>query len=279
MTKITAQEVNNLRKITGAGMMDCKNALVEAEGNVETAIEILRKKGQKVANKRADKEASEGIVIAKTTENKDFGVVFMLNCETDFVAKNQEFVDLANAIMEVAISGSVKSMEALHTAVMADGLTVEQKLTEMIGKSGEKMHVSAYETLSAPLVSAYTHQGSRLACILAMNKAEVENIDQIGHEIAMQVAAMAPVAVDQNGIPQHIIDKELEIAKELIRQEGKPEDMVEKIAQGKLNRFFKENTLLNQVFVRDGKKTVGQYLSECDKDLTVSAFYRLMLGE
>jgi len=277
MTKITAQEVNNLRKITGAGMMDCKKALVEAEGNVENAIEILRKKGQKVANKRADKEASEGIVIAKTAEGSKFGVVFKLSCETDFVAKNQDFVDFANALMDSAIANK-PATAAEFTALKLDGLTIEDKITEMIGKTGEKMAIEQYEILEAEHVAAYNHNGNKLACILGMNK-EVADVEKIGHEIAMQVAAMAPVAVDENGISQEVIDKELEIAKDLVRQEGKPEDMVDKIAQGKLNRFFKENTLLNQVFVRDGKKTVAQYLKECDADLTVTAFYRVMLGE
>ncbi|PID93649.1 MAG: elongation factor Ts [Bacteroidetes bacterium] len=277
MTKITAQEVNNLRKITGAGMMDCKKALVEAEGNVETAIEILRKKGQKVANKRADKEASEGIVIAKTAEGNQFGVVFKLSCETDFVAKNQDFVDFANRLMDLAMTHKPADIEAFNALSMEDH-TVAEHITEMIGKTGEKMALEQYEMLEAAHVASYNHNGNKLACLLGMNK-EVDDVAKIGHEIAMQVAAMAPVAVDESGIPQEVIDKELEIAKDLIRQEGKPENMVEKIAQGKLGRFFKENTLLNQVFVRDGKKTVAQYLKECDPDLTVTAFHRVMLGE
>lgn len=277
MTKITAQEVNNLRKITGAGMMDCKKALVEAEGNVENAIEILRKKGQKVANKRADKEATEGIVLAKTAEANKFGVVFKLSCETDFVAKNQDFVDFANGLMEVAIANKPATAGEFK-ALTIDGHTIEEKITEMIGKTGEKMDLVQYEVLEAAHVAAYNHNGNKLACILGMNK-EIADVEKIGHEIAMQVAAMAPVAVDEKGISQEVIDKELEIAKDLLRQEGKSEEMIEKIAPGKLNRFFKENTLLNQVFVRDGKKTVAQYLKECDADLTVTAFHRVMLGE
>ena len=277
MTKITAQEVNNLRKITGAGMMDCKKALVEAEGNVENAIEILRKKGQKVANKRADKEASEGTVIAKTSDDGKFGVVFKLSCETDFVAKNQEFVDFANVLMDAAMANKPATKEEF-TALTIDGHTIEEKITEMIGKTGEKMAIEQYEVLEAAHVAAYNHNGNKLACLLGMNK-EIDDVAKIGHEIAMQVAAMAPVAVDEKGIAQEVIDKELEIAKDLLRQEGKSEEMIEKIAPGKLNRFFKENTLLNQVFVRDGKKTVAQYLKECDADLTVTAFHRVMLGE
>jgi elongation factor Ts len=277
MTKITAQEVNNLRKITGAGMMDCKKALVEAEGNVENAIEILRKKGQKVANKRADKEATEGTVIAKTTEGNKFGVVFKLSCETDFVAMNQDFVDFANGLMDIALENKPADIAAFK-ALSIDGLTIEEKITEMTGKTGEKMDIEQYETLEAAHVASYNHNGNKLACLLGMNK-EVDGVEKIGHEIAMQVAAMAPVAVDESGISQEVIAKELEIAKDLLRQEGKPEEMIEKIAQGKLNRFFKENTLLNQVFVRDGKKTVAQYLKETDADLTVTAFHRVMLGE
>lgn len=278
MTKITAQEVNNLRKITGAGMMDCKNALVEAEGDVEKSIEILRKKGQKVATKRADRDATEGIVIAKTTENNDFGAVLMLNCETDFVAKNNDFVNFANLIIDLAIAKKPQTVEEL-LALEVNGLTLDQQITDMIGKTGEKMSVHHYEVLSTPNVFAYNHQGNRLACILGMSETKLDSIAQVGHEIAMQVAAMAPIAVDEAGVSKEIIEKELDIAKDLLRQEGKAEDMIEKIALGKLNRYFKDNTLINQVFVRDGKKTVEQYLKECDADLKVIDFKRLMLGE
>lgn len=277
MTKITAAEVNKLRKQTGAGMMDCKKALVESEGDFENAIDILRKKGQKVASKRADKEASEGVVIAKTTDDKKFGCIVAINCETDFVAKNQDFIDFVSSIMDLALANSTKTIDELK-AIKLNGRTVEETIMDQIGKIGEKIELSSYEIIDAAKVSAYNHQGNKLATLLGLNKDDVEKADQIGHELAMQVAAMSPVAVDKDDVEQKIIDKEIEIGKELARQEGKPEELVEKIAIGKLNKFFKDNTLLNQQFVRDTKKTIRQYLTETDKDLTVTEFKRVMLG-
>ena len=277
MTKITAAEVNKLRKQTGAGMMDCKKALVESEGDFENAIDILRKKGQKVANKRAGKEASEGVVIAKTTDDKKFGCIVAINCETDFVAKNQDFIDFVSSIMDLALANSTKTIDELK-AIKLNGRTVEETIMDQIGKIGEKIELSSYEIIDAAKVSAYNHQGNKLATLLGLNKDDVEKADQIGHELAMQVAAMSPVAVDKDDVEQKIIDKEIEIGKELARQEGKPEELVEKIAIGKLNKFFKDNTLLNQQFVRDTKKTIRQYLTETDKDLTVTEFKRVMLG-
>jgi elongation factor Ts len=275
MANITAAEVNKLRKMTGAGMMDCKKALVETEGDFEKAIDLLRKKGQKVASKRADKEANEGIVLAKTTADEKFAVVLMLNCETDFVAKNEEFVTFANNIMEVALAQKPADVDALKALKLNDR-TVEEGITEMVGKTGEKMDLGGYEVMEAEKVFAYNHMGNKLATILGLNKAN--GTDEAGHQLAMQVAAMAPVAVDRDDVPQKIVDKELEIGIEQAREEGKPEAMLEKIAMGKLNKFFKENTLLNQDFVRDSKKTVGQYLKEVDPDLKVTGFKRLMLG-
>jgi elongation factor Ts len=277
MTKITAAEVNKLRKQTGAGMMDCKKALVESEGDFENAIDILRKKGQKVASKRAGKEASEGVVIAKTTDDKKFGCIVAINCETDFVAKNQDFIDFVSSIMDLALANSTKTIDELK-AIKLNGRTVEETIMDQIGKIGEKIELSSYEIIDAAKVSAYNHQGNKLATLLGLNKDDVEKADQIGHELAMQVAAMSPVAVDKDDVEQKIIDKEIEIGKELARQEGKPEELVEKIAIGKLNKFFKDNTLLNQQFVRDTKKTIRQYLTETDKDLTVTEFKRVMLG-
>ncbi len=277
MTKITAAEVNKLRKQTGAGMMDCKKALVESEGNFENAIDYLRKKGQKVATKRAGKEASEGVVIAKTTDDKKFGCIVAINCETDFVAKNQDFIDFVSSVMDVALANSPKTIEELK-AIKLNGRTVDETIMDQIGKIGEKIELSSYEIIEDALVSAYNHQGNKLATLLGVNKDNIEKVEQIGHELAMQVAAMAPVAVDKDDVEQKIIDKEIEIGKELARQEGKPEAMVEKIAMGKLNKFFKENTLLNQQFVRDTKKTIREYLAETDKDLTVTTFKRVMLG-
>ncbi|MCB2221864.1 MAG: translation elongation factor Ts [Bacteroidetes bacterium] len=275
MANITAAEVNKLRKMTGAGMMDCKKALVETEGDFDKAIDLLRKKGQKVASKRADKEANEGIVLAKTTADEKFAAVLMLNCETDFVAKNEEFVTFANNIMEVALAHKPADVNALKALKLNDR-TVEEGITEMVGKTGEKMDLGGYEVVEAEKVFAYNHMGNKLATILGLNKAN--GIDEAGHQLAMQVAAMAPVAVDKDDVPQEIVDKEIEIGKEQAREEGKPEAMLEKIAMGKLNKFFKENTLLNQDFVRDSKKTVGQYLKEVDADLKVTGFKRLMLG-
>ena len=275
MANITAAEVNKLRKATGAGMMDCKRALVEAEGDFEKAIDILRKKGQKVASKRADKEANEGIVMAKATDDNKYAALFMLNCETDFVAKNDEFVGFANKMMELALMNRPKSLDAFK-ALDVDGRSVADHITEMVGKTGEKMDMAHYEFIESEQVAAYNHQGNRLATIVGLNKEGINT--EIGHQLAMQVAAMNPVAIDKDDVPQEIIDKEIEIGKEQAKQEGKREDLLEKIAMGKLNKFFKENTLLNQDFVRDSKMTVKQYLNGIDKDLQVTGIKRLMLG-
>lgn len=275
MANITATEVNKLRKMTGAGMMDCKRALVESEGDFEKAIDILRKKGQKVASKRADKETNEGIVLAKTTNDKKFAAVIMLSCETDFVAKNKEFVEFANKIIDLALIQKPKSLDEIK-ALELDGRSIAEGVTELVGKTGERMDLAYYEFIEAANVTAYNHQGNRLATILGLNKNT--GLQDIGRELAMQVAAMNPVAVDKDDVPQEVIDKEIEIGKEQARQEGKPEKILEKIAMGKLNKFFKENTLLNQDFVRDTKKTVAQYLKEIDPELKVTGFKRLMLG-
>jgi len=275
MANITAAEVNKLRKMTGAGMMDCKKALVEAEGDFEKAIDILRKKGQKVASKRADKEANEGIVLAKTTDDNKFAAVLKLSCETDFVAKNEEFVGFANSIMDKILSEKPKDVEALKNTNLNDR-TVEENVTEMVGKTGEKMELAGYEFIVADSVYAYNHMGSKLATVLGLNKSN--GFGDAGHQLAMQVAAMNPVAVDKDDVSQDVIDKEIEIGKDQARQEGKPEAILEKIAMGKLNKFFKENTLMNQDFVRDTKKSVSQFLKETDADLKVTGFRRLMLG-
>lgn len=277
MANITAADVNNLRKMTGAGMMDCKKALVETDGDVEKAIDLLRKKGQKIAAKRADKSASEGVVLAGTNDAGNFSAIVMINCETDFVAKNQEFIDFTQSVLDLAIAKGAKTADDLN-ALELNGHSVEENISEQMGKIGESIKLGGYEVLEAPKVFAYNHQGNKLATILGLNKAEGEKINQVGHELAMQVAAMAPVAVDKDDVDQAVIDKEIEIGKEQAREEGKPEEMLEKIAMGKLNKFMKENTLLNQEFVREGKKTVRQYLEETDKDLTVTGFKRIMLG-
>lgn len=274
MANITAAEVNKLRKMTGAGMMDCKKALVESDGDFEKAIDILRKKGQKVANKRADKEANEGIVIAKTTSDNTFGSVVKISCETDFVAKNEEFVGFANNVIDKVLALKPKSVEELKNLEVNDR-TVEQALTDLIGKTGEKMELVGYEFIEADSVSAYNHMGNKLATIVGLNKS---GMNETGHQLAMQVAAMNPVAVDRDDVPKEVIDKEIEIGMDQARQEGKPEQMLEKIATGKLNKFFKENTLVNQDFVRDTKVTVGQFLNTTDPELKVTGFRRLMLG-
>lgn len=275
MANITAAEVNKLRIMTGAGMMDCKKALVEADGDFEKAIDILRKKGQKVASKRADKEANEGIVLAKTTDDKKFAAVLKLSCETDFVAKNEEFVIFANNIIDKILSEKPKDVEALKKLKLNER-TVEENITEMVGKTGEKMELAGYEFIEADSVYAYNHMGNKLATVLGLDKSN--GFEDAGRQLAMQVAAMNPIAVDKDDVPQEVIDKEIEIGKDQARQEGKPDAILEKIAMGKLNKFFRENTLLNQDFVRETKKTVAQYLKETDANLKVTGFRRLMLG-
>ena len=274
MANITAAEVNKLRQMTGAGMMDCKKALVESDGDIEKAIDILRKKGQKVANKRADKEANEGIVVARTSGDKKYAAVVKISCETDFVAKNEEFVNFSNKVIDTVLEARPKDVEAVK-ALQVNGQTIEQGLTELIGKTGEKMELAGFECIEAESVSAYNHMGNKLATILGLNKTGSEDA---GHQLAMQVAAMNPVAVDKDDVPQEVIDKEIEIGMDQARQEGKPENMLEKIATGKLNKFFKESTLVNQDFVRDTKITVGQFLKNTDPALKVTGFKRLMLG-
>lgn len=278
MANITASEVNKLRQMTGAGMMDCKQALVESEGDFEKAIDYLRKKGQKVASKRADRDANEGIVIAKTATDKTFAAVIMLNCETDFVGKNKEFIDFAYAIVDKAITDKVKSLDEIKNAKI-NGRTVTEGISDLVGKTGEKMGLAHYEFVEAPITFAYNHQGNRLATILGLNKDNIANIEEIGHEVAMQIAAMNPVAIDKDDVDAHTIERELEVGREQARQDGKPEEMIEKIAVGKLQRFYKENTLYNQEFIKDSKITVRQFLQNASKDLTVIAFERLMLGE
>lgn len=273
---ITAADVNKLRQMTGAGMMDCKNALVEAEGDIEVAVDILRKKGQKIAAKRSDRDANEGFVFSMTTEDHSFGALIMLNCETDFVAKTDDFVNFGKAITELAVANKAKTVEEL-LALTINGATVEAAAIELTGKTGEKVQISHYETLETGFVSSYNHNGNRLATIVGFNQAAA-NLETVGHEIAMQIAAMAPIAVDQDHVSADVIAKELEIARDTTRQEGKPEDMVEKISQGKLNKFLKENTLVNQEFIRDNKKTVGQYIKETGADLVCVDFKRLQLG-
>lgn len=255
-------------------MMDCKNALVEANGDFEAAVDILRKKGQKVAAKRSDREASEGLVIGRTTTDNKRGVLVVVNCETDFVAKNEAFGDFANSIVDLAIENKPANLEEL-LALNLNGKSVADAVTDEVGKIGEKIEVSGYEVVEAAHVVAYNHPGNKIASIVGLNK---EGFTEIAKEMAMQVAAMAPVAVDKDDVPQTVVDKELEIGRELAAQEGKPAEMLDKIAQGKLNKFFKESTLLNQDFIRENKKSIRQYLQEQDKELTVTEFKRISLA-
>lgn len=274
MAQITAAEVNKLRQTTGAGMMDCKKALVEADGDFEKAIEILRKKGQKVAANRADRESSEGAAIAKVNADSTQGVVISLNCETDFVAKNESFVTLANDLADLALGFDNK--EAFLAAPFS-GMTVADKLTEQTGVIGEKIEIGSFEKLSAPFVGSYIHAGNKIATLVGLS-ANVDGAAEAAKDVAMQAAAMNPVALNEEGVDQSIIDKEIEIAKEQLRQEGKPEAMLDNIAKGKLNRFFKDNTLVNQDFIKDSKVSVAQYVKSVDSNLTVTGFKRVALG-
>ncbi|GAB1419846.1 translation elongation factor Ts [Bacteroidales bacterium] len=274
---ITAAQVNELRKITGAGMMDCKNALVESEGDMEKAIDVLRKKGQKVAAKRADRDATEGVIVAKNNSDATYAALVMVNCETDFVAKNEEFVKYAHSILDLALQHKAQTIEELKQLEL-NGRKVEDTITDQTGVIGEKIDLGGFFKIEAPITAAYIHPGNRLSTIIGLNKADVANVQQIGRELAMQVAAMDPVGIDEADVPADVIQREIEIGMEQARNEGKAEDMLERIARGKLGKFYRENTLLNQDFVRDSKKTVKQYLAEADKSLTVTAFKRLMLG-
>ncbi len=276
MANITAAEVAKLRKQTGAGMMDCKKALQESEGDFEKAIEILRKKGAKVAAKRADKDATEGYVLGKTSNDNTFGVLVMVNCETDFVAKSEDFVNFVTGITTAALDNKAETLEAV-LALTLDNATVAEKLNDITGKTGEKLEFDSYKAIKAPFVSAYNHNGNRIATLVGMNKAG-EGVDVAAHDLAMQIAAMNPVSLDKESVSQKVIDTELEVGKDLARQEGKPEAMLDKIAQGRLGKFFKENTLMSQSFIKDSKITVTDYLKSTDKDLTVSKFSRLGIG-
>ena len=272
---INAADVAKLRRVTLAGMMDCKKALEEAEGNFDKAIEIIRKKGQAVANKRADKEATEGVVLSKVTADSKMGAIIVLNSETDFVAKNADFIGLANKVLDVAIANKPASLEALK-ALPLEGGKVGEKVIEYVGIIGEKLELSYYEKIEAEHVQAYIHPGNRLATLVGFTKAGADV--QVYKDIAMQVAAMNPVAVDKDSVPEKVIAQEIEIGKEQARRDGKPEDMLEKIAQGKLTKFFKESTLLNQDFVKDNKMTIRQYLQSVNKELTVTDFKRYTLN-
>lgn len=273
---ISASDVKALRDQTGAGMMDCKKALTEANGDIEKAIEILRKKGQKLSAKRADREAKEGVVIAKVSDDNTKGIVVKLSCETDFVAKNDDFIDFAQKIADLAMNSFPADKEALLNEDFG-GASLGEKITEQVGVIGEKVELTNYEKLEGSLVVPYIHMGYRAGVIVSLN----ENVDgaiDAGKNVAMQVAAMKPIALDKDGVDSSVVEKEIEIGMEQARQEGKPEAMLERIAQGKLGKFFKENTLLNQAYVKDGKQNVSQYLESVSKGLTATAFKHVKLG-
>jgi elongation factor Ts len=277
MSAISAQDVNKLRQMTGAGMMDCKKALTEADGDFEKAIEILRKKGQKVSASRSDRDAKEGAVFVTVSDDNKEAVLVALNCETDFVAKNEEFQALGKLIVDTAFAEKAADKDAL-LAMKGGDLTISEKIVELVGKIGEKIEISEYVHMKGEALVSYIHAGAKLGVLVSLKGVNGKDIADAGRDVGMQIAAMNPVGIDENSVDQEVINKELEIAKAQILAEGKPENMVEKIAQGKLKKFFKDNTLLHQPFVKDNSKTVGQYLDSITKGLTVDAFKRVSIG-
>lgn len=276
MSNITAADVKRLRDQTGAGMMDVKKALVEADGDSEKAIEILRKKGQKLSVKRAGREAKEGVVIAKVSDDQKRGIVIRLSCETDFVAKNEDFIAFADGIANVALENMPANREEL-AGMELNGKSIQDEVVNQVGVIGEKIELADYASLEAETVVSYIHMGYRAGVIVGLNKTGGE-VEEAGKNVAMQIAAMQPLALDKDAVDESVIEKEIEIGKEQARQEGKPEQILEKIARGKLNKFFQENTLLAQSYVKDSKLSVAEYLQSIDKELTVTDFKHLMLG-
>jgi elongation factor Ts len=270
---VTMADITKLRKMTGAGMMDCKNALNEANGDFDGAMEIIRKRGQAIAAKREDREASEGCVLAAT--KGDFAAIVALKCETDFVAQNKDFVALTQSILDAALENKPADLEALK-ALTIDGRSIADLIVDRSGVTGEKMELGFYEFVQAPSTIFYIHPGNKLATIVGFNLPEVEY--QVARDVAMQVAAMNPISVSRDEVPADVVAKELEIAKDKARQEGKKEEMLDKIAQGRINKFFQESTLLEQAFVKEPKESIQQYLKSHNKDLTVTAFKRITLN-
>ena len=277
MAEITASEINRLRQQTGAGMMDCKKALTESGGDFEKAIDYLRKKGQKVSALRADREAKEGVVIAIANTEMNRGVIVNLSCETDFVAKNEDFVGFAKKAAKLALDNNASSVNEVNALPM-DGVTIGDKVAEMVGKIGEKIEIRRFETLEGETVIPYVHSNHRLGVLVAFNKPKNEGLLSAGKDIAMQIAAMNPAAVDKDSVSQDVIDRELDIARDKAKAEGKPENMIDKIAAGALTKFFNENTLINQEFVKDNKKKIIDVLKGLDKELKVTAFKRITLS-
>ena len=276
MANISAADVARLRKMTLAGMMDCKKALEESNGDFDKAVEIIRKKGQAVASKRADREATEGVVLAKTNADSSTGALIVLNSETDFVAKNNDFIALAGKILDLALTKKPADLEALKSLPLENS-TAEGKVTEYMGIIGEKLELAYYEKIEAPFVQAYIHPGNKLASLAGFSKAGIDV--QVYKDVVMQIAAMNPVAIDKDDVPAQVIEQELEIGRDQARRDGKPENMIDKIAQGKLAKFYKENTLLNQEFIKDSKINIRQYLESVDKQLKVTTFKRFNLNQ
>lgn len=274
---ITASDINKLRQMTGAGMMDCRKALTETNGDMEAAIDWLRKKGQKVAALRGDRDAREGVILAKTTADNKTGIALCISCETDFVSKNTEFVAFAQSIMDAAIASNVKSVDELN-GVEINGAKVADLVNDKLASIGEKIGVTKFERIDADYVASYIHGANRMGVLVGMNKSHAD----AGKDVAMQIAAMNPVAVDASSVPAEVVEREKAIVIEQIRNDpkmsGKPEEMINKIAEGKLNAFFKESTLLAQAFVKDGGQSVGDYLKSVDSDLKVTSFKRIALG-
>ncbi len=274
MATITAADVNKLRTITGAGMMDCKKALVESDGDFDLAIENLRKKGQKVAANRSDRESTEGAAIAIVNADNTAGVVITLNCETDFVGKNESFVKLATDLANQALKFNTKE-ELLASDF--NGMTVADKLIEQTGVIGEKIEIASFERLEGAFIGSYIHAGNKIATLTALS-AKVDGAEEAARNVSMQAAAMNPIALNEDGVDAVVIEKEIEIAKDQLRAEGKPEAMLDNIAKGKLNRFFKDNTLVNQDFIKDGSMSVAAYVKSVSPELTVTGFKRVALG-
>ena len=277
MAAITAADVNKLRTMTGAGMMDCKKALVEADGDFEAARDILRKHGQKIADKRAENETSEGLVLVSVSEDGTQGKLVALACETESVAKVANFRELAQQIMDTAVRIDAGTKEDILAAKAADGLTVQEHVTDLMGKIGEKLEV-IYATLTAEKVASYVHSDNKKAVLVGLKNVGSADAAAVGRDVAMQIVAMKPVAVDKDGVDSAVVEREIEVGKEQARTEGKPEAMLEKIAQGKLNKFYKDNTLLNQEFVKDNSMTIAQLLDSKSKGMTVSDFKRVAIG-
>jgi len=275
---ISAQDVNKLRQMTGAGMMDCKKALTESDGDFEAAIDILRKAGQKVASKRADNTVSEGVVLVNVSTDGTNGKLLALACETEPVSKVEGFRILAQNILDIAVKNNINSKDEILQAELADGRSVEENLVDYMGKIGEKLDIIGYENVNAEKVISYVHSNGKLGVLLALDGVSGADVEELGKDVAMQIAAMKPVAVDKDGVDSKTVEREIEIGKEQARAEGKPEEMLEKIATGKLNRFYKDYTLLNQDFVKDPSKNIRQLLADTAKTLTVKEFKRVVIG-